>query len=103
MSAQVIELPLRQRSHKPALRPEIRDLIDRMTSQLGDHPDYETLPGGLTFGAWCPVPDRSQIVWLSGLPDIGKVWRLLDTIMPDRLLRAGKAGWVVREDQKWLQ
>lgn len=49
MSAQVIELPVRQRGGAPELRPLIRGLIDRMASELGQYPGYEALPGGLAF------------------------------------------------------
>lgn len=49
MSAQVIELPARQQHRTPELRPEIRDIIDRMASHFIQYPGYEELPGGLAF------------------------------------------------------
>lgn len=65
--------------------------------------ERERLSAGPGFGAWCPVPGQPRIAWLSFLPDIQKMRGLLDTIMSDLLLRAQKAGWMTREDRKWLQ
>jgi len=87
-----LELPVEVEDAEAVELVNRLNLIERRSLAVG--------PG---FGAWCPVPGAPRLAWVSFLPDMPKPAGLLDTLVAGMLLRAQRAGWMIRGGGRWAQ